>query len=207
MLKDNIRFLAVDLQGDFTRPGGAFHADRPSVEFVHTTLIPFLRENSLRTLEIVSDYRGPRKGDNRDICRPGEEGYESDIPPELKVDDIWIKSMNSPIWTRENIGDPDLPPGEPYPDPSAFEAWLKRNAGEPEGVTIILFGLTLDCCVLCTAQELSFRGYEVYILEEGTDTRSGDPDEKAYLLSKPPLLFWAKPIPWDDLKEHLRALR
>ena len=118
-----------------------------------------------------------------------------------------MKSMNSPIWTRENIGDPDLPPGEPYPDPSAFEAWLKSNAGEPGDVTMILFGLTLDCCVLCTAQELSFRGYEVYVLEEGTDTRSGDLDQKEYLLSNPPLTFWAKGIGWDDLREHLKASR
>ncbi len=206
-MRDNIRFLAVDLQGDFTRPDGAFYANRPSVDFIHRTLVPFLRESSIRTLEIVSDYRGPRKGDDRDICRPGEIGYESDIPVDIKVADIWIKSMNSPIWVRENIGDPDLPPGEPYPDPSAFERWLKNNAAEPENTTIVLYGLTLDCCVLCTAQELSFRGYEVYVLEEGTDTRSGDREEKRYLLSNPPLQFWAKSIRWDDLKEHLSASR
>ena len=206
-MRDNIHLLAVDLQGDLTRPKGAFYANRPSVEFIRRTLIPFLRDNSMKTLEIVSDYRGPRKGDDRDICRPGEMGYESEIPADIKVEDVWIKSMNSPIWVRENIGDPDLPPGEPYPDPSAFEGWLKNNAAEPENTTIVLYGLTLDCCVLCTAQELSFRGYEVYVLEEGTDTRSGDLDEKAYLLSNPPLLFWAKPIGWEELKDHLKASR
>ena len=206
-MREKIHLLAVDLQGDFTRPKGAFYANRPSVEFIRQTLVPFLRESSMKTLEIVSDYRGPRKGDDRDICRPGEMGYESEIPADIKVEDVWIKSMNSPIWVRENIGDPDLPPGEPYPDPSAFKGWLKRNAGEPGDATMILYGLTLDCCVLCTAQELSFRGYEVYVLKEGTDTRSGDPDQKGYLLSNPPLQFWAKTIRWDDLKEHLRASR
>ncbi len=177
------------------------------MDFLLQTLIPFLRDNSIETLEIVSDYRGPRRGDDRDICRPGEVGYESEIPADIRFGDIWIKAMNSPVWVRENGGDPDRPPGEPYQDGAAFERWLERNAGKPDDVTMILYGLTLDCCVLCTAQELSFRGYEVYVLEEGTDTRSGDPDEKAYLLSNPPLLFWAKPIGWEDLKDDLKASR
>jgi nicotinamidase-related amidase len=47
---------------------------------------------------------------------------------------------------------------------------------------VVLIGLTLDCCVLCTAQEFLFRGYDVRVLKEGVDTYGGTAEEKEILL-------------------------
>ena len=68
---------------------------------------------------------------------------------------------------------------------------------------IVLFGLTVDCCVLCTAQELNFRGYNVYILEEATDTYSGSLEEKEIVLNNPPLTNWAEKISWEEVKSSV----
>ncbi|MDP6156231.1 MAG: isochorismatase family protein [Candidatus Thermoplasmatota archaeon] len=194
-----IKFIAVDMQYDFTRPGGACYFPRPCTDFIKSILLPALSERGIRIHEIIADYRQPRPGDPRDICHPGEWGYRSEIPDEAKYDDIWIKSLNSPSWTRVNAGDPDGAGGLPIADHENFTRWLHKGIGIPDVTKIVLFGLTLDCCVFCTAQDLMFRGYDVLILEEGTDTRSGDGIEKEYLLNKPPLIYWAKPIRWDDL--------
>ncbi len=194
-----IKFIAVDLQYDFTRPGGACYYPRPSVGFITSVILPALAERGIRVHEIIADYRQPRPGDPRDICRPGEWGYRSEIPAEARYDDIWIKSLNSPSWTRENAGDPDRTCGLPVADHENFTSWLYKGIGPPDETKVVLFGLTLDCCVLCTAQELMFRGYSVLILEEGTDTRSGHRTEKDYLLNRPPLIYWAKPVRWKDL--------
>jgi nicotinamidase-related amidase len=95
------------------------------------------------------------------------------------VPEVWIKSMNSPVWIRENRGNALAQPGLPYPDPLAFSGWLQRVIGSPQEVEqLILIGLTLDCCVLCKAQELSFRAYSVKFLIEGVDTFSGSLQEK-----------------------------
>jgi nicotinamidase-related amidase len=196
--------ICIDFQRDFTSPGGACYAPRSSVDFVKDVLVPFLRERGLKLHEIVSDYRQPRPGDPRDCCRPGDGGFESDIPPDMKDLNIWLKSMNSPAWVRENIGDPDREPGIPYPDPRGLSAWLESSIGSPgEAGPVVLFGLTLDRCVLCTAQELRFRGYNVRILAEGTDTASGSQEEKRYLLEHPPVTYWARPITWGELKGML----
>ena len=107
--------------------------------------------------------------------------------------------MNSPIWIRENIGIAEKQPGLPYQDPERFTKWIDNNLGAPNSLErVILFGLILDCCILCTAQELKFRGYKVNILEEGTDTYSGKLDEKIYLLNNHPTTNWAKSIKWND---------
>ncbi|MGA1821215.1 MAG: hypothetical protein ACMUIG_01655 [Thermoplasmatota archaeon] len=193
-------FLGVDLQYDFSREGGEFYAPRKSVVFAREVLLPYLRKHGLKTAEIVSDYRQPRPGDARNICRPSEWGYESEVPDDARIGDPWVKCMPSPIWIRENGGNPDAKPGIPYQDPAAFTGWLNRNVGGPKDIdSVILYGLTLDCCVLCTGQELAFRGYDVKVLYEGTDTRSGSREEKDHQLSNPPIIFWMKPIHWKEL--------
>lgn len=72
-------------------------------------------------------------------------------------------------------------------------------------MTVMLIGLTVDCCVLCTAQELSFRGYTVKILEEATDSYSGDFQEKMDILDNKPLKNWAERISWEELKLMLET--
>jgi nicotinamidase-related amidase len=71
------------------------------------------------------------------------------------------------------------------------------SANETEAV--VLIGLTLDCCVLCTAQELSFRGYKVKFLVEAVDTYCGSQEEKQAIL-KVPLANWGQPISWEQLR-------
>ena len=138
--------------------------------------------------------------------------------------------MYSPVWVRENRGNPDGEPGLPYQDPKGFNKWLAETIGTPAEILstpaktigrpveitgthletvvthsqtpdVIIFGLTVDCCVFCTAQELAFRGYNVKILDEGTDTRSGSVDERKHILTSPPLKYWASSISWQDFQK------
>lgn len=80
--------------------------------------------------------------------------------------------------------------------------WIKQNIGTPEDTEIILIGLTLDCCVLATAQEFDYRGFKVKILKEGTDTYSGTLEEKE-MLCKTPIYNWAGIINWNETKSLL----
>jgi nicotinamidase-related amidase len=191
------KIISIDFQKDFTAEGGICYKARPSVDFIKHTLVPFLESKNLKIAEIISDYRQPRLGDRGDCCHPGEWGYESEISETVKDKDIWLKCMNSPIWVRDNIGDSTKQPGLPYQDPKKFNEWLKREIGKPDEVAILLIGLTLDCCVLCTAQELSFRGYTVKILKEAVDVYSGNQDEKE-MLCKAPIENWAEVITWKE---------
>jgi len=198
-MANRIKIISIDFQKDFSLKGGACYRSRPSVEFVKEKLIPFLSSKKIEIAEIISDYRQPRAGAGK-CCCPGEPGYESEIPSSVKNENIWIKSMNSPIWIREGAGDAKKKPGAPFQAPEKFTEWLDEVIGKPEEVDeVVLFGLTLDCCVLSVAQELDFRGYEVRILEEGTDSYSGDPTEKE-MLFKSPLGNWAEPISWGELR-------
>jgi nicotinamidase-related amidase len=172
---------------------------RPCVDFIKQVLIPHLRERDIKLAEIVSDYRLPRPGDEFACCIPGTAGYASEIPADVKHPELWVKCMNSPVWIREHGGVADLPPGLPYPDPAAFTGWLSRTVGPAEHTEVVLIGLTLDCCVLCTAQELSFRGYRVRFLVEAVDTFNGSLEEKLALL-KVPLANWGTPIAWEQLR-------
>ncbi len=200
-----IKIVCVDLQNDFASPRGKHYALRPSVSFIADTLMPFLREHSIKITEIISDYRQPRPGDLGDCCNPGTFGYGSQIPDDVKLKPVWIKCMNSPIWTRNNIGDPGREPGLPYQDPKAFTKWLSSLVGKPKDLDIVvLIGLTLDCCVLSTAQELRWRGYKVRVLSEATDTSSGSRKEKSRMLKCPPFTNWARSISWSYLRAVLR---
>ena len=201
------KILSVDFQKEFAAPEGLWFNPGESVGFIKHTLVPFLRENHIRIAEIISDYRQPRLRDTGDGCHPGQPGYESEIPGDVKQG-VWIKCMNSPIWIRENIGDGSAPPGVPYQAPALFTAWLNDTVGKPADVGwLVLIGLTVDWCVHCTAQELWWRGYDVRILKEGTDAVGGDPLYKEQLLTQSPVLNWAKPVVWDDLKARLLAER
>lgn len=200
----NIKIISIDLQKEFCAKGGKHYKPHPNVNFIKKTLVPFLRKNSIKIAEIVSDYRPPRHGDRDDSTRPGEEGYISEIPDDVKLKNVWIKCMNSPIWTRKNIGNPNKKPGLPYQDPNAFTKWLDSTIGKPKEVDeIVLIGLTIDCCVLCTAQELTWRGYNVKVLQEAVDVYSGNQEKTKMILNNPPLKFWAKVISWNELKKKL----
>jgi len=200
---NKIKFICVDFQKDFSSKTGKAYKLRPSVDFVKRTLVPFFKKHNIKIAEIISDYRAPRSGSTR-ICRPGESGFESEIPNDIKSENIWIKSMNSPLWTRVNCGIAEKEPGIPFQDSNGFEKWLNNTIGNPNEVEeVILFGLTIDCCVLSTAQELCWRGYNVTILEEAVDTYSGNQEEKKWILNNVPLRNWAKTIDWRSLQGKL----
>ncbi|MCA9353623.1 isochorismatase family protein [Candidatus Nomurabacteria bacterium] len=199
-----IKIISIDLQKDFTDPQGRAFRDRPSVSFIKNELVPFLREKDIKIYEIISDYRQPRQGDTGDLCYPGTFGYESEIPDDVKDANIWVKSMNSPEWIRKGRGDKDAVPELPYPDPESFTKWLIETVGTPvEKNKIVLIGLTLDCCVLSTAQDLTFRGYDVYVLSEAVDVYSGNQEEKEYLLKNVPVKNWADPMLFEEFKNEI----
>ena len=190
-------FVAIDLQNDFTSEGGLHFRLHECVDFLKQTLFPFLLKHNIKVSEIVSDYRQPRPGDSDESCVPGTWGYES-IVPRGQVKSQWVKCMNSPLWTRDNAGISGVQPGLPRQDVPGFSKWLDENVGKREDITPVLFGLTIDCCVLSTAQELNWRGYYPVVLKEGVDHYSGMSDKKESVIITP-LPNWAKVITWDEL--------
>lgn len=201
----NVRIISVDFQKDFSDQKGKHYKPRKSVDFVKNTLVPYLREKDIKIAEIISDYRLPRPADPDDSCRVGEWGYESEIPEDVKLKPQWVKCMNSPIWVRDNIGNPNKKPGLPYQDPQAFTKWLHEIIGKPDSLdAVVLIGLTADCCVFCTAQELSWRGYNVKVLSEGVGSYSGSEKEKEMILTNRPFTNWAESISWKGLQKLLK---
>ncbi len=199
-----IDLIAVDLQNEFSHPGGKYQVKGQSIGFIGSVLIPFLKEQGTKALEIISDYRQPRKGDRRDCCRPGEWGYRSILPRDAIRPPVWVKSMNSPVWVRENGGIADKLPGQPYQDPKAFDSWLVSTIGPAEErKEVFLFGLAADRCVLCTAMELSWRGYFPIVIIEATDVASGSEEEKARFLTTSPFTNWARAITFKEFKVRL----
>src|SRR3989344_6121001 len=196
------QLLSVDLQNDFATDGGKHYKVRPSINFDKKVLFPFLVKNNIKISEIISDYRQLRPGDKDESCIPGSWGYESIVPKKI-VKDTWIKCMNSPIWIRKNIGNPAKKPGLPYQDTKAFGKWLDKNIGKQAEVTPVLFGLTLDCCVLSTLQELNWRGYYPLVLDNGVDHYRGTKEDKKNIL-KSAVTNWAKVVYWDNLKNKLK---
>lgn len=165
--------------------------------FLNKTLFPYLRKKKLKVNEIISDYRQPRPADGGDGCHPGEWGYKSLIPDDLRKSQ-WIKCMNSPIWIRKNIGKKEKKPGLPYPDSKKFGKWLDKNIGNPGKVTPVIFGLTIDCCVLSTIQEFRWRGYKPIVIREAVDHSSGKVADKNAVLEKTAIRWWAKVVYWKD---------
>lgn len=173
---------------------------RPCIPFIKDVLVPFVRERGFKIAEIISDYRLPRQGSSFHACVPGTEGYESEIPPDVKYQSVWVKALSSPGWIREHGGAADKEPGPPYPDPEGLSRWLAQSVGTPADASeIILIGLTIDCCVLSALEELRYRGYQASVLREGVDTYSGDAEEKDFLMKKV-VPYWGKPVGWDELK-------
>lgn len=194
-------FISIDFQNEFGTEGGKFYTSKPSVTFLKETLFPLLKEKEIKINEIISDNRSPRHGHRGDGCVPGTWGYESIIPTDLQKS-LWIKSANSPLWTRDNAGDPANEATEPYPAPEKFGKWLDENVGKVGEVIPVLIGLTADCCVLSTAQELDWRGYKPLVLREAVDHASGKIEDRDQVL-KSPVSNWADIIDWEELKKNL----
>ncbi|MFA5157873.1 MAG: hypothetical protein WC451_01615 [Patescibacteria group bacterium] len=195
------KILAIDIQNDFATEGGKHYTHKPSVDFLKSKILPFLKEKGIKIAEIVSDYRQPRPGDADESCVPGTWGYESVVPKEF-VGGQWIKCMNSPIWTRDNAGDTSKEPGLPRQDTIGFGKWLEENIGKPSEVTPVLIGLTIDCCVLSTAQELNWRGHYPVVVKEGVDHYTGKQEMKEKIFETP-LPNWADAVDWEEIKNKL----
>jgi len=201
---EKIKIISVDFQKDFTDKKGFVYKPRKSVNFIKKIVIPFLRKNKIKIVEIISDYRKIPLSSRGFFCQPGEEGFESEIPNDIKNKNVWIKCLHSPIWIRKNVGIANKKPGKPYQNPKAFEKWLSSTIGKAKDVDeIVLIGLTVNCCILCVASELFFRGYKVRILKEATDDYLGGLQEKENALNILQANLWAKPISWDELKKKL----
>jgi hypothetical protein len=186
-----IKPIVVDLQYDFTRPEGKhFKPSRTCLTYIRDQLLPALIRQDIKIGEIISDYRQPRPGDLDDSCNPGTWGYTSEIPETL-VSTRWVKCMNSPFFIRDNIGVADKPPGLPRAFPEFFYDWLASFVHKDD--TVVLFGLTLDCCVLCTAQAMRFMGYDVWILLDATDTYDGGEKSRRQTMDLV-VRNWAKPL-------------
>ena len=163
-------------------------------------MFPYFRKHNIKTNEIVSDYRQPRPGDGGDCCRPGEWGYESIVPKDL-CKSQWVKCMNSPIWIRENGGKKDIVPGAPYADSKAFGDWIEDNIGSPDEVTPVIFGITIDCCVLCTIAEFRWRGYEPIVIREAVDHNTGNLKDRDIVLEKTAIRWWSKVMDWAEFEK------
>jgi len=183
-MKEKLEFIAVDLQNDFATKGGKWYVPRPAVDFLKQNIFPSFCANKIKVNEIISDYRQPRPGDRGDGCHPGTWGYASVVPDDLRKS-LWVKCMNSPVWVRKNIGNPNATPGLPCPDPEGFKNWLEENVGQPEAVTPVLMGLTIDCCVLSTLQEINWRGYYPLVIREAVDHVSGKAEDRDRILESP----------------------
>lgn len=196
--------ISVDTQYDFTREGGKhYNRERCSPYFIRNEIVPFLVDKKIKIGEIVSDYRQPRSGDSDESCIPGTWGYTSEIPPEI-ISFRLVKSMNSPLYARSYGGNRDHEAGPPYIDHSRFYDWMISTAGSGVGRVdkIILIGLTLDCCVLCTAQILRMHGHNVLIVLEGTDTYNPHLQPKDAVMQMV-VSNWAEPISWGQAKQIL----
>lgn len=197
-----MRIISVDFQKEFSAAGGRCYIPRPCISFIKNVFIPFARDRDFKIAEIISDYRLPRQGGGFNACVPGTQGYESEIPTDVKYEKVWIKAFASPEWVREHGGDPSREPGLPYPDPHAFSEWLTRTIGLPtDDSEVILIGLTIDCCVLSVLEALRYRGYQTGVLTEGVDTYSGDAEEKDFLMEKV-VPYWGKAVSWEQLKSE-----
>lgn len=193
-------FIAVDIQNEFATEGGKFYSPKPSIKFLNQILFPYLKEKGIKINEIISDYRQPRPGDGGDGCHPGSWGYKSLAPDELRKS-LWIKAMNSPIWIRENGGDADKAPGKPYPDSESFGKWIEENIGSPETVRPIIFGLTIDCCVMSAVQEFRWRGFRPIVIREAVDHASGKEEDKNIVLEKTAVSWWSDVMSWEEFKK------
>jgi len=115
--------------------------------------------------------------------------------------------MNSPVWVRKNIGKENIKPGLPYSDSKAFSKWIAKHIGKPDKTTPVIFGLTIDCCVLSTIQEFSWRGYKPIVIREAVDHASGKKNDRDVILEKTAIRWWAKVMSWRDFLALSNARR
>lgn len=182
------------MQNDFCSEGGICYNKHDSVLFVINRILPELNNCGIKISEIISDYRQPRCLDDSELCIPGTWGYSSVIDKHCVYGSPWVKAHNSPVWIREQ--------NHVVQRCDKFDVWLIEQDITPAS-SVYIFGLTLDCCVLCVAQELYFRGIQPYIIIEGTDVYSGNSTEKEQFLKMDFWKNWMKTIKWCDLKEKL----
>jgi nicotinamidase-related amidase len=193
-----MRLVSVDFQNDFTSPGGVHYRGQPCVEFITGTVVPFARAHGIAVAEIVSDYRCPGGDDADATCVPGQWGYESAIPADVKPVAPWVKASIAPSWVRDGGGSADAVPGPARPDPSGFTTWLEEAIGPPDrSCPVVIMGLVLEVCVLASLIELRLRGYPAVVLIEGVDTYDGDPRRKLEFLDTL-AGFWGQPMTWDS---------
>ncbi|MBI4992313.1 MAG: isochorismatase family protein [Candidatus Harrisonbacteria bacterium] len=196
-------FIVVDAQNYFFyKKKDGKYIQKPLINFFQKILFPYLKKKGIKLNEIISDYRQPRPGDSGNMCHPGDWGYESVIPMELRKSQ-WIKCMNSPIWVRDNIGLKNKKPGLPYPDSKRFGRWIDKNIGGTKKVSPIIFGLTIDCCVLSTIQEFRWRGYKPIVIKEAVAHSNGSEKDKEAVLEKSAISWWANVLSWKDVKKLL----
>jgi nicotinamidase-related amidase len=194
-----VRLLSVDFQHDFVSPGGVHYRGQPCVEFVTGTVVPFARAHGVGLAEIVSDYRSPG-GEDADAatCVPGQWGYESAIPVDVKPVAPWVKASIAPTWVRDGGGRADTVPGPVRSDPTGFASWLDVAIGPPDrSEPVVIMGLVLEVCVLATLIEIRLRGYPAVVLIEGVDTYDGDQNRKLEFLDTL-AGFWGSPVTWTD---------
>lgn len=195
-----MHIISVDVQNEFSAPGGGLYAPRPCIPFLTDTFVPFVRQHGYTIAEIISDYRTTAPNAGESMCVPGQWSYESLIASDIKHPWVWVKAEPSPAWTRAGAGDAHQLPGEPYSAPDTFTAWLAATIGPPDQHNeIVLVGLMLEICVLSTLQELKYRGYEVKVLVEGVDTYSGNAEQKRLFLETL-FPFWGQSISWHELQ-------
>ena len=194
-----LKILSVDLQNEFSAEGGALYRHRPAVTFLQEIFLPFVRERGYTVAEIISDYRPTPPATGAASCVPGQWGYQSIIPADVKHPWVWVKAEPSPVWIRAGGGQAERPPGAPYTDPQAFGEWLMATLGPPtQEDEIVLVGLMLEICVISTLQELYFRGYRAKVLFEGVDTYAGSLEQKQVLFATL-FPFWGQATYWQDL--------
>lgn len=51
------KIVSVDLQKEFSAPGGKHYRPHSNVKFIKDTLVQFLRKKDMKIAEIISDYR------------------------------------------------------------------------------------------------------------------------------------------------------
>ena len=193
-----MRLISVDFQHDFVSPGGVHYRGQSCVGFVTGTVVPFARAHGIEVAEIISDYRSPGGDDADATCVPGQWGYESAIPADVKPNPPWVKASIAPTWVRDGGGRADAIPGPARSDPTGFATWLDAAIGPPDrGGPVVIMGLVLEVCVLATLIEVRLRGYPAVVLIEGVDTYEGDRRRKLEFLDTL-AGFWGQPVTWSQ---------
>lgn len=198
-MKKNYRFLAVDVQNEFMHPDGCWFNRGTSPYFIQSTLLPYLQEKKCPIVEIISDYGAPRPGHSTNGCIPGTFGYLSVIPSFQHHGSYWVKSMHNPIWIRNPLSTYKTP----VPCPDLFTHWLEESVGSPEETIVILFGLTMEVCVMNVCQELYFRGYESKLIIEGTDPMNERLQYKGLIAQFSSLGMYTEVTTFDQIKQLL----